>query len=271
MKNKMPNVAHVWKQLEDSLVPRLGLNVIDRAVYSYLFRHSRLEGKSRLHFSLTWLARGVRLSPGAARPAVRRLIDRGALRLIKRSKAGHHIEVLLPREIRGVLASQTTSRADLFLSGRRSPERSIDAIDFMQNQALRCSIHAREGGRCFYCLRRLASGMQCLDHVVPQVQLGTNSYRNLVSCCLECNSLKSATPATDFLRKLYRDGRLTSAELTTRLRAVQSLTAGELRPLLATQAKPLGQRGRPPIATLHQKNAGMPSAAGSSWLKPRNR
>jgi 5-methylcytosine-specific restriction endonuclease McrA len=56
--------------------------------------------------------------------------------------------------------------------------------------------------------------MQCLDHVVPLVQLGTNSYRNLVSCCLECNSLKSAAPAADFLRRFYRDGRLTSAELT---------------------------------------------------------
>ncbi len=38
MKNKKPNAEHIWKQLEDYLVPRLHLSVIDRAVYSHLLR-----------------------------------------------------------------------------------------------------------------------------------------------------------------------------------------------------------------------------------------
>jgi 5-methylcytosine-specific restriction endonuclease McrA len=40
--------------------------------------------------------------------------------------------------------------------------------------------------------------MQCLDHVIPRAQLGPNSYRNLVTCCLECNSRKGEHPADDF-------------------------------------------------------------------------
>jgi len=66
---------------------------------------------------------------------------------------------------------------------------------------------------------------------VPRVRFGRNSYRNLVSCCLECNSRKGDRPATDFLRTLYRLGRLTAAELDGRLRALKDLAAGKLRPV----------------------------------------
>src|ERR1700689_3667596 len=55
MKRKMPNAAHVWKQLDDFVVPNLRLNVIDRAAYSHLLRHTRLEGRHRLCFSQLWL------------------------------------------------------------------------------------------------------------------------------------------------------------------------------------------------------------------------
>jgi hypothetical protein len=58
MKNKKPNATLIWKQLEDLVVPRLRLSVIDRAVYSHLLRHSRLEGKLRLR----WLYRERRLT-----------------------------------------------------------------------------------------------------------------------------------------------------------------------------------------------------------------
>src|SRR5258707_15651109 len=69
MKNKKPNAELVWKQLEDLLSPRLRLSVIDRTVYSHLLRHSRLEGKLRLRFSLMWLGRNIRLSTGPVREA----------------------------------------------------------------------------------------------------------------------------------------------------------------------------------------------------------
>jgi len=97
-KNKKPNAEVVWTQLEDLLVPRL--SVIDRAIYSHLLRHSRLEGKLCLRFSIRWLARHIRLSAGPVRGAVRRLVAQGALRLVQRSKTGHVVEVRPPEEIR---------------------------------------------------------------------------------------------------------------------------------------------------------------------------
>jgi len=59
----------------------------------------------------------------------------------------------------------------------------------------------------------------------------------LVSCCLECNSRKGDRPARDFLRTLYRLGRLTSPELDARLRALKDLAAGKLRPALPENGK----------------------------------
>ena len=74
--------------------------------------------------------------------------------------------------------------------------------------------------------------MRCLDHLVPLAQSGRNSYRNLVSCCLECNSQKGERPAEDFVRWLYRERRLTATELAGRLRALDALAAGKLRPAI---------------------------------------
>ena len=249
MKNKMPNAAlnaaEVWKQMEDSLVPQLRLSVLDRSVYSHLLRHSRLEGKLRLRFSIQWLARAVRVSGGPAREAVRRLMALGALRLVERTKIGHLVEVRLPGEIRAARpgpSGPAKSRPGRDTIGVRrtsaaprsqAPALPLEDSDFLQTRALRQSMHSRERGLCFYCLRRLTPSRKCLDHVVPRVEFGRNSYRNLVSCCVECNSQKSERPARDFLRGLYREQRLTTAELADRLRALNALAAGKLRPLTA--------------------------------------
>ena len=130
-----------WKQLEDVVVPQLHLSVVDRAVYAHLVRHSRLEGKQRMHFSIAWLARGACVSTGAARPAVRRLVACGALRLVRRTKAGHVVEVRLPEEIRVVRCNENAARAAAERKARRvsrrwtSSKRKRCARPFMRAKA----------------------------------------------------------------------------------------------------------------------------------------
>ncbi len=234
MKAKKPNAELVWKQLEDLLAPRLRLSAIDRTVYAHLLRHSRLEGKLRLRFSIPWLGRNIRLSMTPVRKAVRRLVAHGALRMVQRSKAGHVVEVRLPGEIRAVRLDRIESRlAAREVGVGARPAVNIEEADFLQNKPLRKAIHARERDQCFYCLRRTPPSVQCLDHVVPQARSGRNSYRNLVSSCMECNTQKGETAAADFLRRLYRERRLTASELAARLRALDALTSGKLRPSLA--------------------------------------
>jgi len=225
MKPKIPNALIVWKQFEDVLAPRLGLSTADRAVYSHLLRHSRLEGKLRFRFSMRWMAIGMGVSRETGRDAVRRLANLGALRLIERSKEGHLVEVHLPSEIRAF-------RPYLRKTGNlaRQAAANLEKLDFFKSASRRQVIHARERGLCFYCLRRTSARERCLDHVVPRAKNGRNCYRNLVLACMECNTLKGERSAADHLSQLYREGRLTDAQLTGRFRALDDLAAGKLRP-----------------------------------------
>jgi len=228
MPNKKLNAKLLWMQFEDVLAPRLGLTVWDRAVYSYLLRHSLVVGKFRLHFAVMSVARDLGLSNGPVRLAVRRLDELGALRLLERSKTGHLVEMRLPQQIRALRPGKN----DASPAAGEPPACSLESTDFLKTWALRKTIHDRERAACFYCLRRTPGHVQCLDHVVPRARFGRNSYRNLVSCCMECNFRKGDHPAPDFLRTLYRQGRLTAAELDARLRALKDLAAGKLRPML---------------------------------------
>ncbi|HYL85877.1 MAG TPA: HNH endonuclease [Candidatus Angelobacter sp.] len=228
MKTKKPNAELVCKQFEDALAPRLRLSTTDRAVYYHLLRHSHLEGKSRLHFSIIWLARNLGLTDDTVRTALRRLVQHRALRLVHRSKAGHVVDVRLPQEVPAPRLNSVQTPAAV----PSPPGGNLEETDFMRTPALRKAIHAREGGICFYCLRRIGPEMQCLDHVIPRAQLGPNSYRNLVSCCRECNSRKGERSANDFLRLLYREGRIVGAELLRGLQSLNDLAAGNLRPAL---------------------------------------
>jgi len=236
MKHEKIDAVEVCKELEDLLAPRLKLSVLDRAVYSHLLRHSRFEGKPRLRFSILWLAHNLGITARRARESVRRLVDQEVLRLVERSNVGHLVEVRLPGEVPAARA--TGSRA------RLQGEVNLDELDFMRTPALRRSIHAREHGVCFYCLRRTPRRAHCLDHVVPLAQPGSNSFRNLVSCCLNCNSRKSDLPAADFLRQLFREGRLSAKDLSARLLAVQDSAAGKLRPKLSTEQDAGNDRGK---------------------------
>jgi 5-methylcytosine-specific restriction endonuclease McrA len=224
MKEKKIDAVEVWKEL-DALAPRLGLTVIDRVVYLHLLRLTHVEGKRRLRFSILGIAPDLGLSGHPVREAVRRLMDKGALRLIERSNIGHLVEVRLPSEVRAPRARRTEEGG-----AKLRPGTNLDEVDFLRTRDLRLSIHEREGGLCFYCLRRTPARSHCLDHVVPAVEGGRNSYRNLVSCCMDCNGQKRAQAAPDFLRRLYREGRLSQEDLSGRLRALEELAAGKLRP-----------------------------------------
>lgn len=65
--------------------------------------------------------------------------------------------------------------------------------------------------------------------------------------CLKCNSQKGERSAIDFFRRLYRERRLSDAELAGRLRTFDALAAGKLRPPVASAANPLHPNGRSPL------------------------
>src|SRR5258708_12229736 len=181
MKAKKPNAALVWKQLEDLLASRLRLSTTDRTVYSHLLRHSRLEGKLRLRFSILALARDIRLTAVPVRKAVRRLAVHGVLRIVQRSKLGHIVEVRLPNEIRAVKRNRLECGAGARLAV------NIEEADFL-NKSLRKTIHARERGECFYCLRRTPPSVHSLHPVFPHAPFAPTSHPTLTSRSLKLNT-----------------------------------------------------------------------------------
>src|SRR5882762_4650044 len=181
------------------------------------------------------------------------------------------IRVLLPDEIRGLRPGLPAVAGAIAVRGPASAPQSpnLKDLDFLKTRALRQSIHLRERGHCFYCLRGTDARVQCLDHVVPRARAGRNSYRNLVSSCLECNSLKGERPAADFLRWLYRQRCLTASELNARLRALDALASGKLPPPVHHPDTPVGTASFPPHSPARR---GGPLAAGwasASYCEPR--
>src|SRR5260221_14479031 len=128
MKPKKLNAGLLWMQFEDVLAPRLGLSVKERAVYSYLLRHSLVVGKLRLQFAVMALARTLGLSIGAAREAVRRLDELGALRLLERSKNGNLAEMRLPEKIRAI----SPGKNGAFQVAGEPPASTLESTDFLK-------------------------------------------------------------------------------------------------------------------------------------------
>lgn len=222
------DMAQACCDVEDRLVHRLPLSLLERAIYYHLLRHSHLEQRRRLSLSMARLGRTARVSGAAARIAVHSLAQKGALRVVSVSKRGHLLELRLPRQILDARDTAEPVAPDL------------ETLNFFKERALRWAIHRREAGRCFYCRRRLTPRNRMLDHVQPQAVLRRarrsaprmHSYRNLVSCCPACNYAKREKPAAVFLRKLYRSGHLDREEFSERLHALRLLARGKLRPIL---------------------------------------
>lgn len=61
------------------------------------------------------------------------------------------------------------------------------------------SIFERDDFTCCYCHEKFNVGELTIDHVVPQSKGGEDTYRNLVTACLECNRQKSNMDVIDYL------------------------------------------------------------------------
>jgi hypothetical protein len=211
----------IFAEVQDFLIPKLDLDAYERSIYQYLLRHTRLLGAKDAVFSIDGMAQGTGFSSDKVRKAIRSMSGKGCIAIEDRSRKGHVIRVHLPAEINGVVpAEPTTTHTD------------IEAVDFFTGRKYLQPLLRREGGTCFYCLRAITEDGCALDHVVPQVAGGDNSYRNIAVACHECNAGKQETPPADFLRALYRDGLLSKEDLQARLEALADLQAGNRKPSL---------------------------------------
>lgn len=207
------------KNVEDYLIPKLRLDLSERALYYHLLRHTRAVGKETSLFGLLSLADTSGMAESTIRERIRLLDSKGCIKIEERSAKGHLIRVLLPEEIDGLVSKAP-----------ETPSIPIDQIDFYSYRTHVGALIRRENGRCFYCFREITPEICVLDHVIAQAEKGDNSFRNVVASCHECNTVKQGQDATDFLRSRYRIGMLSPAELQQRLAMLEKLQLGQLIP-----------------------------------------
>lgn len=79
------------------------------------------------------------------------------------------------------------------------PEVSESEIDFYNVRENRIEVYLRDDYKCRYCGKQLTRFTATLDHLKPVTEGGDNSFGNLVTACLDCNSTKTKRPVGDFL------------------------------------------------------------------------
>jgi hypothetical protein len=215
------------KQFQDHLAPKL--DSYEQAIYLYVFRHSRLLDRSEVTIGFKSARKkmafgigenGKPMSETTADRKLQALQIKGFIEILGVERNGRRIHLKLPNEI-----------PDLIPSIVEPAVIDIEQMDFFEIPENRTLILEREGHRCFYCLRKIDNNNYVIEHVVSRPE-GGNGYRNLAASCLQCNNRKDSSSAEDFIRTLYRESFLASAEFEDRLSHLERLVAGELRPAI---------------------------------------
>jgi hypothetical protein len=223
--NLMDDLKQTLCEIQDYLAPQL--DPWEQMLYHYLFRRTYLEGRDTVIVPARSVGPKIgKGRTGAAELArnnipkkLRTLEKKGAIKILRKTRSGTEIEVVLPRAILG-LVPVPINPAPIDLSG----------VDFFSSIENRSRIVERDGSTCRYCLRPLDPKQFTIDHIAPQAEGGENSYRNLVAACFECNSRKHSQAAEEFLRGNYRAHLINRAQFDECLRYVRSVQAGELVP-----------------------------------------
>ncbi len=111
------------------------------------------------------------------------------------NREGTLYKVLLPEEIKICQEAKENQRNTM----PKSTISELSDVDFYNIRENRIKIYERDNYHCKYCEKQLTRFTATLDHVHPVKSGGDNSYHNLVTCCLDCNSKKNMKPLGDFL------------------------------------------------------------------------
>jgi hypothetical protein len=193
-------VLSVIKYLQPLLVP------YEATIYWSMFCRSIMEtGQQYCRVSTRGLMKGViksasgqaeELSIQTTRGALKGLEDKGAIRQAgEPNREGTLYKVLLPEEIP---ACTELMRQDRTIAPIRTPDpqKEIDYYNIAEN---RLQIFERDKYKCRYCNKQLTRFTATLDHLQPVSEGGDNSFGNLVTACLHCNSRRGARPVMDAL------------------------------------------------------------------------
>lgn len=191
----------IIQEIVDDLQPLL--TTYEAAFYWYIFRHSIAKnGNPHLRLSTRGLQTGIVKSSHSEQIALQTV--RGILAGLESiggirkegepNRDGTLYRVLIPDEIEACRKFRAERTAAV-----PKTEVTENEIDFYNVRENRIKVYERDDYRCRYCEKQLNRFTATLDHVKPVAEGGDNSFENLVTACLDCNSRKHHRPVGDFL------------------------------------------------------------------------
>ncbi len=193
------------QEIVDDLQPLL--SPYEAAYYWYAFRHSIAKnGNPHVRLSVKRSRRGIvkssystaasnTISEEKVREVYRALETIGALRKEgEPNRDGTPYRVLTPDEIPACREFKNQR-----LATATPVEVAPSDVDYYNVRENRLRVFERDEYKCRYCQNQLTRFTATLDHMKPVVEGGDNSFENLVTACLNCNSQKHRRPLSDFL------------------------------------------------------------------------
>ena len=196
-------IQSIVDYLQPALLPYEAL------IYWHMFRHSIVAtGQQYLRVSVRSMTSGVitptsrggkseKLSYNSVQTALQGLEEKQVvLKAGDTNREGTLYKVNLPEEV--------PFCEELM---RKSVEKEVDEIDtnkeldYYNVQENRLKIFERDGYKCYYCQKQLTRFSATLDHIQPVSRGGDNSYENLTTACLQCNSERGNRPVMDIIQQ----------------------------------------------------------------------
>ncbi len=204
----------IIRDVVDLLMPEI--RPYEAAIYIHLLRHSIIQtGTQHVRVSRRSLQDGVIKSAYAGstsggktaestaasfktvQNALEALVTIGALREEgAANRDGTLYRVMLPEEI-----NVCRLRREAIAGRTAYAPASEHEADFYNVRENRVKIWERDNYQCKYCGDQLTRFTATLDHIRPVRDGGDNSYENLITACLKCNSKKNHQLLGDFLAR----------------------------------------------------------------------
>lgn len=195
----------VIQEIVDDLQPLL--SPYEAAFYWYAFRHSIAKnGNPHVRLSTRAMRSGVvkssysqavenKISQSKMQEVYRALESVGAIRKVgEPNRDGTLFRVFIPDEIEACRGFRAERQAT-----EPKPDVKNSEIDFYNVRENRIKVYERDEYKCRYCQKQMTRFTVTLDHVKPVAEGGDNSFENLITACLNCNSRKNNRPLGDFL------------------------------------------------------------------------
>ena len=166
-------------------------------IYSQLFRGMRDVVKSSS-------GKSDSMSYAAVQKALAGLEEKGALlKAGDTTREGTLYKVCLPDEIELCKESMVIRHGN----NEIAPIDEETELDFYNVVENRNKVFERDGYQCHYCQKQLTRFTATLDHIQPVSRGGDNSFTNLVTSCLHCNSRRGNRPVMDMYANREPDDR----------------------------------------------------------------